>query len=67
MGGTAKGIAALEKLRAAYEGRVPTESAPIEGAISKEELYSMVGDPKYQTDPGYRKKVERMFQENFGT
>lgn len=67
MGGTAKGIAALEKLRAAYEGRVPTESSPIEGALSKEELYAMVGDPKYQTDPGFRKKVERMFNETFGS
>lgn len=67
MGGTAKGISALEKLRNAYEGRVPTNSAPIDGAPSKEELYAMVGDPKYNTDPAYRAKVERMFQANFGS
>lgn len=67
MGGTAKGLAALEKLRGAYEGRVPTDSAPVSGALSKEELYAMVGDPKYQTDPAYRAKVERMFQANFGS
>jgi len=67
MGGTAKGLAALEKLRSSYEGRVPTDSAPISGAPSKEELYAMVGDPKYQTDPAYRSKVERMFQSNFGS
>ena len=67
MGGTAKGIAALEKLRSAYEGRVPTQSAPLDGAPSKEELYAMVGDPKYNTDPAYRKKVERMFQASFGS
>ena len=67
MGGTAKGIAALEKLRSAYEGRVPTQSAPLDGAPSKEELYAMVGDPKYSTDPAYRKKVERMFQASFGS
>lgn len=67
MGGTAKGIAALEKLRGAYEGRVPTDSAPVSGAPSKEELYAMVGDPKYQSDAGYRAKVERMFQATFGT
>lgn len=66
MGGTAKGISALEKVRAAYEGRVPTESAPVDGAPSKDELYAMVGDPKYQTDPAYRQKVERMFQASFG-
>ena len=58
--------AALEKIRAAYEGRVPTESAPADGAPSKTELYAMVGDPKYKTDPAYRAKVEKMFQASFG-
>lgn len=67
MGGTAKGIAALEKLRGAYEGRIPLESAPVEGAPSKEELYAMVGDPKYQSDPVFRKRVEKMFQATFGS
>jgi hypothetical protein len=66
MGGTAKGISALEKLRGAYEGRVPTESAPEGSAPSKTELYQMVADPKYHTDKAYREKVEKMFQEAFG-
>ena len=67
MGGTAKGLKALMKLRETYEGsRIPVESVPIEGAPSKDELYQMVGDPKYQTDPAYRAKVERMFAQNFG-
>lgn len=61
MGGTARGITALMKVREAYEGRVPIESAPLEGVPSKEELYAMVGDPKYKTDAAYRQKVERMF------
>lgn len=63
MGGTARGLTALMKIREAYEGRVPIESAPVDGAPSKEELYAMVGDPKYKTDPAYRQKVERMFQQ----
>jgi hypothetical protein len=63
MGGTAKGLRALMKIREAYEGRVPIESSPQEGAPSKEELYAMVGDPKYKTDPAFRQKVERMFQQ----
>ncbi|NDB57817.1 hypothetical protein EB001_05170 [bacterium] len=67
MGGTAKGIAALEKLRGAFEGKIPVESSPVEGAPSKEELYAMVADPKYKSDPGYRSKVERMFQASFGS
>jgi len=66
MGGTANGIKALMKLREAYEGRIPTTSVPVEGMPSKEELLSMVGDPRYQTDPLYRKKVEGMFQQVYG-
>ena len=67
MGGTAKGILALSKLRETYEGtRIPKESVPVEGAPSKDELYAMVGDPKYQTDPAYRAKVEKLFLQNFG-
>jgi hypothetical protein len=66
MGGTAKGIAALEKLRASYEGRIPTEVTPVDGTPSKDELQQLVADPKYQTDPSYRAKVERAFQQVYG-
>jgi hypothetical protein len=62
MGGTAKGLKALMKVREAYEGRIPIETAPMEGAPSKDDLYQMVGDPRYQTDPAYRQRVEKMFQ-----
>lgn len=65
MGGTAKGIAALEKVIASTEGRVPTETIPVEGAPSKDELYQMVADPRYQNDPSYRAKVEKAFAQNF--
>ena len=65
MGGTARGIAALEKVRESYEGRIPVETTPVEGAPSKEELYAMVGDEKYQTDSSYRAKVEKAFAQNF--
>jgi len=65
MGGTAKGLKALMKVREAYEGRIPVESVPIEGAMSDEELQSMVGDPKYLKDPSYRKKVERLFAQRY--
>jgi hypothetical protein len=67
MGGTAKGISALMKIREAYEGRIPTESAPIEGMPTDTELQAMVGDPKYQTDPAYRQKVERMFNARYNS
>jgi hypothetical protein len=66
MGGTARGINVLLKIREAYEGRVPIEAAHMDGAPSKEELYQMVADPKYKTDAAYRQKVERLFQANLG-
>jgi len=65
-GATAGGVRMLKKIREAYEGRVPTESMPMEeGATSDEELHAMVADPKYQTDIGYRKKVEKLFQQRY--
>lgn len=64
MGGTANGIRALMKLRESYEGRIPLDVAPNESAPSKDDLYQMVGDPRYKTDPAYRQKVEKMFQSN---
>tara|TARA_Y100001973_G_C5197090_1_gene334970 strand:+ start:676 stop:1482 length:807 start_codon:yes stop_codon:yes gene_type:complete len=65
-GATAGGIRMLKKIREAYEGRVPTESMPMEeGAASDEELHAMVADPKYQTDIGYRKKVEKLFNQRY--
>lgn len=67
MGGTANGIKALMKLRESYEGsRIPTQSLPVEGQPSKDELYQMVADPKYKSDPAYRAKVEKMFSQTFG-
>jgi hypothetical protein len=65
MGGTARGIRALMKVRESYEGRIPIESAPLPGSSSKDELYQMVQDPKYKTDAAYRQKVEKMFQATF--
>jgi len=66
MRGTARGLSALMKVREAFEGRIPIESSPIEGAPTDAELQSMVGDPKYQTDPAYRQKVERLFNARYG-
>lgn len=63
MGGTAKGLRALMKVREAYEGRIPVDSSPMEGAPSKDELYQMVADPRYKSDAAFRQKVERMFSQ----
>lgn len=66
MGGTARGLKALSKVREAYEGRIPTQVQPTEGQPTDLELQAMVGDPKYDTDPSYRAKVERLFEQRYG-
>ncbi|NBT75685.1 MAG: hypothetical protein EBT15_06915 [Betaproteobacteria bacterium] len=65
MGGTARGLTALMKVREAYEGRIPLQSTPLEGMPSREELDQMVADPRYKTDAAYRKKVERLFEQAY--
>lgn len=66
MGGTARGLQALIKVRSSLEGRVPIETVPMDGMPTKEELNQMVGDPKYKTDAAYRQKVERLFNQVYG-
>jgi hypothetical protein len=65
-GGTAAGIKALMKLRETYEGRVPVQAAPSQESHSREELEAMVANPEYKTNPAYRAKVEKMFEQAFG-
>lgn len=68
MGGTAQGLNALQKIRSYYgDKQIPVDVAPVSGAPSKDELMSMVGKPEYQSDPAYRAKVERMFEQAYGT
>jgi len=68
MGGTAQGLRALQKVRSYYGDKpIPVEVGPIDGAPSKEELMAMVGKPEYNNDPAYRAKVEKMFEQVYGT
>jgi len=68
MGGTAQGIKALQKIRSYYGDRpIPIDVGPVDGAPSKDELQSMISKPEYQTDPAFRAKVERMFEQVYGT
>jgi len=64
-GGTANGLQALMKLRGTYEGRIPATSVAPSSAMSKDELQEMVGKPEYLTDPSYRAKVQRLFNEHY--
>jgi len=68
MGGTAQGLKALQKVRSYYGDRpIPVDVTPMDDAPSKEELSAMVGDPKYNSDPAFRAKVEKMFERVYGT
>lgn len=58
-GGTAQGLNALVKIREAYEGRIPIESAPVEGKMTQQELISKTGDPRWNSDPAWRMQIER--------
>lgn len=68
MGGTAQGLKALQKVRSYYGDKViPVDVGPMDGMPSKDELMAMVGKPEYNSDPAYRNKVERLFEQAFGT
>jgi hypothetical protein len=68
MGGTAKGMRALMRMRESYEGRVPLrDTIPSDIGMSDEELKAMVGDKRYATNEGgFRDKVERLFEQRWG-
>jgi len=67
LGGTAEGQRVMQKLRGLINGKqeIPTVSLPGD-MPDKTELQAMVADPKYQSDPVYRKKVERAFEQAYG-
>ena len=67
MAGTAQGMRALQKVRSYYGDRpIPVDVGPVDGAPSKEELAAMVGKPEYQSDPSFRAKVEKAFEQVYG-
>jgi hypothetical protein len=67
LGGTAAGQRVIQKIRAMTgEKEIPVTS--IEGsAPDREELMSMVADPRYQNDPVYRRQVENAFNNVYGS
>ena len=67
LGGTAEGQRVMQKIRGLINGKqeIPTVSLPGD-MPDKEELRAMVADPRYQTDPVFRKGVERKYVEAYG-
>jgi len=68
-GGTAEGVRALTRLRQFYgEKTIPVHAVPDgDTALTDSELQSMMADPRYETDAGYRQKVYRMFEQHYSS
>jgi hypothetical protein len=64
LGGTANGQRLIQKFRQLQgEKEIPVVS--IAGnQLDKEELFARVADPRYQSDPAFRRQTEKMFEEN---
>lgn len=64
LGGTANGQRLIQKFRQLQgEKEIPVVS--IAGnQLDREELFARVADPRYQTDPTFRRQTEKMFEEN---
>ena len=63
LGGTANGQRLIQKFRQLQgEKEIPVVAIP-GNSLDKEELSAMVADPRYQSDPSYRRKVEKAFEE----
>lgn len=55
-------VSALNKIRqASGEMAIPTSGMVEEQGLSKDDLYAMVGDPRYGKDMAFTRKVEKMF------
>lgn len=68
LGGTAEGQRVMQKIRGLINGKQDMPTVAIEGNLpDKDELQAMVADPRYQTDPAYRKTVEKEYQRVYGT
>ena len=67
-GGTASGIKALTRLRQYYGEKTIPVHVNVEGngMDTEDELQALVGDPRMQTDPVYRKKVYDRFDRKYG-
>ena len=61
-------VSALNKIRqASGEQAIPVDAGAVsEGAPSKDDLYAMVGDPRYGKDMVFTRNVENMFVKAFG-
>jgi hypothetical protein len=67
MAGTGKAVRMLQKMRAYYEGpNVPVVAPPPSaGRLTKDDLQSLVADPRYGKDPAFTADVEKRVNASF--
>jgi len=66
---TAEGFSILEKMRSMQrqtDVSAPDNVKPVD-SMSREAVYELVGDPRYETSPAFRKEVDEKFKKMFGT
>ena len=66
---TADGFGILEKMRSMSretDVAAPSNTQALDNT-SKEALYELVGDPRYETSPAFRKEVDKKFTDFFGS
>ena len=66
---TAEGFNVLEKMRGMLRETVVSAPDNVKSVdnTTKEALYDLIKDPKYQESPEFRKDVEKKFADYFGT
>lgn len=66
---TAAGVQLLQNIREFYgEQSIPTNPTGTEsGMPTRDELSSMLNDPKYESDPTFKKKVDGLYDQMYGT
>ena len=58
----------MQKIRGLINGKQDMPTVAIQGDLpDKDELRAMVADPRYNTDPTYRKSVEKEYERVYGT
>jgi hypothetical protein len=65
---TAAGVKFLQAIREHYgENPIPVDNLNQDkGMPTKDELAAMLNDPKYESDPAYKKKVDNLYEKMYG-
>ena len=64
---TSAGVKLLQAIRSYYgEAPIPTNITAQDGMPTKEELSAMLNDPKYDTDPDHKAKVDALYAKRYG-